>query len=330
MWKNALVRAARSFRPDVNFVNYSTSVRQLSGLIGQRLDDRSVLRVSGNDSAAFLQSLMTNDVRHLDENHSMYCMFLHSNGRILYDAIIYRGFNKGEFLIECDACGASPLLRHLSAYRVRRKVTIEPAGDLKVLFLPEEPSGSLGCSIICPDPRAIKELGWRAIVHSEAADSQSENLQEPSELYNSVRYRLGIGEGVSDLPPGTSFPLECNCDYLHGVSFHKGCYIGQELTARTYHTGVTRKRLMPLVFKNATSESLNINSNIVNSVGTNVGKLRGFLPGSSYGLALLRIQHVLPAGSNLLVEPDSPVETHRPSWWPIEAPKDRSPAERPS
>ncbi len=95
------------------------------------------------------------------------------------------------------------------------------------------------------DPR-LEELGWRVLLGPGQELRPKENLElsEESE-YKSLLYALGVGEGVADFPTGNSFPLESNGDYLHGISFQKGCYIGQELTARTHHTGVIRKRLMP-------------------------------------------------------------------------------------
>ncbi|XP_018335061.2 putative transferase CAF17 homolog, mitochondrial, partial [Agrilus planipennis] len=134
--------------------------------------------------------------------------------------------------------------------------------------------------------------------------------------YQWFRYKLGVGEGINDLPPGNCFPLESNCDYLHGVSFHKGCYIGQELTARTHHTGVVRKRLMPLQFikiPTGSVEDLKIQRN-----GKRLGILRGIKDDS--GIALLKISEALEMkeieiGNGL-------AKTERPFWWPVEAPKE--------
>ena len=117
--------------------------------------------------------------------------------------------------------------------------------------------------------------------------------------------------------PTKCLPLEANADYLHGVSFHKGCYIGQELTARTFHTGVIRKRYMPLLFDD--SGEVDITADIVNEKGKNVGKVRGI--DGSHGIGLLRISECLSA-ETLKIGTVS-VKTHRPEWWPIEAPKSR-------
>merc|ERR1712198_771277 len=91
--------------------------------------------------------------------------------------------------------------------------------------------------------------------------------------YKELRFRLGVGECPSELQSGKALPLESNVDYLHGVSFHKGCYIGQELTARTHHTGVIRKRIMPLILSTPiSSESGPFPGNLIlNTAGKDAG-----------------------------------------------------------
>ncbi|KAB0803575.1 hypothetical protein PPYR_00548 [Photinus pyralis] len=177
---------------------------------------------------------------------------------------------------------------------------------------------------IYSDPR-VANLGVRLIaprnldLRKEIAkvfNVESNPSQERS--YQWLRYTLGVGEGLDDLPIDNSFPLEANCDYLHGISFHKGCYIGQELTARTHHTGVVRKRLMPLYFKDQL-KSIPEDSKII-SESTNLGKLRGVT--GNVGLALLRIEKALSV-SQICVG-DGIATTSKPFWWPIEAPKERT------
>lgn len=180
-----------------------------------------------------------------------------------------------------------------------------------------------GDLLIYADPR-LSNLGPRIITpkQSNAPTQISEIFQidpdpNPNHSYCWFRYNLGIGEGVTDLPPGDSFPLESNCDYLHGVSFHKGCYIGQELTARTFHTGVVRKRLMPLTFSQVPTRLPNENK-IVHE-GVTLGKLRG-VEGKA-GLAVLKIAQVLELKE--LEVGNGKAVCRKPNWWPFEAPKER-------
>ena len=294
----------------------------------QQIKHRSIIQVSGADVSQFLQGLMTNDIRHLEEdpNKSMYCMFLNTQGRILYDTIIYNGHEKESYLIECDTNCSSTLIKHLMMYRVRRKISVTLNESLKTWIFFDQPQESF-CdgAIVSEDPRT-SELKWRVVAHP--GQIQESNIEITSEdEYTKLRYQLGIGEGVADLLPGKSFPLECNCDYLHGVSFHKGCYLGQELTARTHHTGVIRKRLMPLKFEKPVTINTGESELIIrNEKGRKVGKLHGIVPGSTYGLALMRVQESL-SSSHLEIDSNI-VSTHRPAWWPIEAPKERSHLEK--
>ncbi|KAK4030394.1 hypothetical protein OUZ56_023393 [Daphnia magna] len=300
-------------------------VHQQCVVNAQELKERGIVKVSGTDTGPFLQGLMTNDIRHLDEKnkYSMYCMFLNTQGRILYDAIIYSPDESGSYLIECDTECLQPLVKHLSMFRVRRKITVTVEEKMKPWVLFDQPPEDLSKEVILSKDPRVKELGWRVVIDSSKSVSQLiKNLcVEKTDRYTELRYQLGIGEGHRDMPPGTCFPLEYNCDYLHGVSFHKGCYLGQELTARTYHTGVIRKRLMPVVFQQP-PDPVHLETTVTDENGSRVGKLRGHLHGTIYGVGLLRIQQALSA-SQLKIGTNS-INTHRPTWWPIEAPKDRT------
>lgn len=299
----------------------------------EELKHRKMIFVEGDECSQFLQGLITNDMNHLSRgNTSMYAIFLNKGGRVMYDTIIYKEKEKeNTFYVECDGELADQVVKHLRLYRVRRKIDIEKMEDRKVWVVFDDstevkskvillPKKSSDIGIICTDPR-LKDLGTRLVI---AADKNEKDIHsifgESSEMqlssendYRKHRYRLGIGEGLNDLPLGKAFPLEANIDYLNGVSFHKGCYVGQELTARTHHTGVVRKRLMPLKFVTPLPELLDPQTiDITNESKQSVGKLRGYCNG--HGLALLRIEPALVA-SNLFVN-GIECQTQKPSWWP--------------
>jgi len=287
----------------------------------EKLENRALLRVSGAEVSSFLQGLMTNDMRHLEEGAtSMFTMFLNTKGRVLFDSIVYTESKENSFLLECDKAAEQSLKKHLTIYKVRRKINIEDVGATVYAAFGDAAEENVDVFlkkytnlVACRDPR-IKDLGFRLIVHG------SDLEQNCSGLYKNLRFGLGVGEGIVELPLGNCFPLEANCDYMHGVSFHKGCYIGQELTARTHHTGVVRKRLMPVFFK--TQKNLPaLESPILDPDGKNVGKLRG-ISESGVGVALLRVAEVLKAADNLKIG-DLTVATKKPDWWPSEASKDK-------
>nr|CAI5855013.1 unnamed protein product [Callosobruchus analis] len=214
-------------------------------------------------------------------------------------------------------------------YKVRRKINIENLQDVYNVYALINHGTSLDSNIaendmhVFKDPR-IKELGYRiiaeniVIVKDSISKLSKSTILEQKGAYKYLRYNLGIGEGIKDHPPGNSFPLECNCDYLHGISFHKGCYIGQELTARTYHTGVVRKRLMPLYFSKIPTDKPK--DDVIIHEATSLGKLRGIE--GDVGLALLRIDQTLK--HEQITVADGLAKVKKPHWWPIEAVKNKA------
>lgn len=288
---------------------------------------RSLIRCVGakTETSQFLQGMITNDMNHLSQESScIYALFLNKAGRILYDSIIYKTSspdeNKEAFLIECDNSIASNLAKHLKLYRVRRKIDISVSDELNLWCL-QEPSKEVKSSsglAVFTDPR-LKDVGLRIITAKDQniKDSLGSIQEGTLDDYATHRYKLGICEGIVDLPPEKSFPLEANCDYMHGVSFHKGCYIGQELTARTHHTGVVRKRLMPLTFEKPISFKAGEVSEVKNEENQSVGKVRNVV--GLHGLGLLRVEQVVAAKQLTLNE--NKLYTEKPPWWPIEAEK---------
>ncbi|XP_074842458.1 iron-sulfur cluster assembly factor IBA57, mitochondrial isoform X3 [Carettochelys insculpta] len=244
---------------------------------------RALLRVQGPEAATFLQGLVTNDVARLlwgggaarppeggapsppllPPARAQYTHALNVQGRCLYDLILYRLHQSQEeepnILLECDYSVLDSVQKHLKLYKIRRKVNIAPCLDLSLwAIIPGEESGDISsildkCAhktlVLTPDPRA-EVMGWRLIMNKEGNPQEivpGSHIGDVSD-YHRHRYKQGIAEGVKDIPPGIALPLESNLAYMNGISFTKGCYIGQELTARTHHTGVIRKRLLPVQF----------------------------------------------------------------------------------
>ncbi|KAJ0173740.1 hypothetical protein K1T71_010889 [Dendrolimus kikuchii] len=298
------------------------------------LKSRSLLKVSGKDAGVFLQGLITNDMEHFEEGtKSMYTMFLNNKGRVMYDVLIHKWQKEDSFMIECDKNVLSMLQKHLRIYKLKRAAEIEDVSkDYKLwvlisdAFVPE--SGLTNDIDIYKDPR-LSDLGFRIIGPSSILEEKitevtgkDTTVEKNEDGYKYLRYKFGVSEGADDLPPGTCFPLECNCDYLHGVSFHKGCYIGQELTARVHHTGVVRKRIMPIQFLDAVKENLEKDStiNATDNLKANIGKLKGNI--QDYGIGLVRIKEAQEAKS--LVIGKYTAKVLKPSWWPLEAPKEKA------
>jgi folate-binding protein YgfZ len=187
------------------------------------LADRALLRLSGEDVRGFLQGLVTNDVAALAPERPLWAALLTPQGKALFDFILWA---EGEnVLIDCEAEAAADLARRLALYRLRRNIAIEPAAGLAVHW-------SLDGEGV-PDPR-LPELGRRRLAPpGEAA---------PGWLAH--RLSLGVTEGRSELGSDRTLWLECNAAELNGVSFAKGCYVGQENTARMHHRSKVNRRLV--------------------------------------------------------------------------------------
>lgn len=194
-----------------------------------RLFDRTIVRVSqqaeDEDAAAFLQGLLTNDVT---GPLPVYAGLLTAQGKALFDLIVWPGAS-GELLLDCEAAHADELVKRLSLYRLRRKLAIKRDDTVGVHWSAashEEASG---------DPR-LAALGWRWLAPASDEDSSADDA------WRAHRLSLGVSEGRDEL--GDTLWLETNAAELNGVSFTKGCYIGQENTARMNWRQKVNRRLV--------------------------------------------------------------------------------------
>ncbi len=197
------------------------------------LTDRAVIAVSGLEARAFLQGLITNDAEKVAPGHALYAALLAPQGKILFDFLILE--DGGALLLDCRREAREALIKRLSMYKLRTKVEIKARDDLALFAgLAGEPlPGGFA------DPR-LPALGTRAFAAKGAIAAH----MGPDE-YLARRLELGVPEG-DDFGSDRMFALDANLDELHAVSFDKGCYVGQELTARMKHRGTARKRLLAL------------------------------------------------------------------------------------
>jgi folate-binding protein YgfZ len=186
------------------------------------LIDRALIRVSGEDVRSFLQGLVTNDTSRLDEG-PLWAGLLTAQGKALFDFILWA--EGDDVLIDCEREAAGDLARRLTMYRLRRPIAIAREPDLCVHWA----LGGEGPS----DPR-LPELGRRWL---EPWTSAAEGWLEH-------RLRLGVTEGRAELGSDKTLWLECNAAELNGVSFAKGCYVGQENTARMNYRQKVNRRLV--------------------------------------------------------------------------------------
>lgn len=245
-----------------------------------KLPHRSVLHISGPDAIPFLQGLITQNVSAKLASTSngeagdgplpFYAGFLNAQGRVLVDAIIYptfvghkdgRTFDAGDikagdfmFFVEVDKESAVGLQKHLRRHKLRSKIELG-IGELSVWASWYNDSRTAispsTFQLGFPDPR-LDGFGYRFLTpESVTIEEIQETLEtdlEPSpvEEYTLRRMMYGIAEGPKEIITDSALPLESNLDFLNGIDYRKGCYIGQELTIRTHHRGVVRKRILPV------------------------------------------------------------------------------------
>ena len=195
-----------------------------------RLATRALLRVSGSDARGFLQGLLTQDVNAVQPGQPAWGALLTPQGKALFDFILW---DDGEsVLIDCEAEAAAELGKRLAMYRLRRPIGIAAVEDRGVHWSPEGHDGGA-------DPR-LPELGRRWLGAAEGEDA--------SAAWRAHRLRLGVTEGRDELGNGETLWLECNAGELGGVSYTKGCYVGQENTARMHHRSKVNRRLVVAPF----------------------------------------------------------------------------------
>lgn len=192
---------------------------------GTQLVDRAVLRLSGENVRGFLQGLVTSDVDTLTPDRPLWTGLLTPQGKAMFDFILW---DDGDaVLIDAEAEQADALARRLSMYRLRRAIAIEPSAA--AVHWSPEPDADRGS----PDPRlALLGRRWLGLA------------SHPANGWRAHRLQLGVTEGVGELGSGETLWLECNARELGGVSFTKGCYIGQENTARMHHRAKVSRRLV--------------------------------------------------------------------------------------
>lgn len=206
-----------------------------------RLFDRAVIRLSateeGEDVRGFLQGLVTQDT---NAGLPLWAGLLTPQGKALFDFLLWA--DNGEVLIDCEAAQAEALVRRLSLYRLRRKISIAVDPALGVFW-------DIAASHGPPDPR-LADLGVRWI------DAVGADDVDVSARYHAHRLSLGVPEGVAELGSDATLWLEANAAELNGVSFTKGCYVGQENTARmNWRQKVNRRVLVvPLADADATRQ----------------------------------------------------------------------------
>ena len=256
-----------------------------------QLSSRAVLAITGKDRVTFLQGLVSNDVSLAAPGRAIWAAMLTPQGKWLADFFIFSDGTR--LLLDVEAQQAPDLIRRLGRFRLRADAQIAPE-PTQVYAAWDGPPPTLPWA--APDPR-LPEAGWRVL-----ATRLESNASEDD--YDALRITLGLPDGSRDLEPEKTVLLEAGFDELGGISWSKGCYMGQELTARTKYRGLLKRRLMPIRAKQGALPAL---GTPVFAGGSQVGEIRSTR--GDIGLALLRLDTLdrpLECGGAIHVE--------RPGW----------------
>ncbi|KIJ56546.1 hypothetical protein M422DRAFT_773340 [Sphaerobolus stellatus SS14] len=336
-----------------------------------RVPNRALLSITGENAHQFLHGIISQGPS-TPPRGSFFTAFLHAQGRVLADAFVYRTPTSEDkddgYIIEYDArpSKAPPLVSILKRYVLRSKVKIRDVSDEwdvwaawgisdkpddrkwrwsrsgavePVWETKEWPWGGVQNHFSILDRRAYGMGHRRVVRQGDPSPDASECEVTPEEAY--VRHRImhGVPEGIEDIQPMQAFPMESNLDIMGAIDFRKGCYVGQELTVRTYHTGVVRKRIFPIELqpldpakKNLPplSPGLHIFPTVKardeqGALTSRPGKLLTTV--GNVGLALLRLEHIqavtrgaatfeLPVKGEESVTETCQVNLIRPIGWP--------------
>jgi folate-binding protein YgfZ len=280
------------------------------------LSDRGVIKVTGEGAQAFLEGLLTAAVDTMAQGDARFSALLTPQGKIIADFIIVRTADGGDgFYLDCARALVATLVERLNFYKLRAKVSVEDCSDTLAVIAAWGGGAeaiSLEQGISYPDPR-LAELGTRCILpHGAVAETIAKLGAERADetQYDAHRLALGVPRGGVDFVYGDAFPHETNMDQLHGVDFHKGCFVGQEVVSRMEHRGTARARIVPVAYDEFAPEG---------GAPVLAGEKRVGTMGSAaegHGLALLRLDRVQDAldEGTALIAGGIALRPVRPDW----------------
>lgn len=277
-------------------------------------DSRRVIRVAGADACDFLQSILTANVETLAVGMTGPGALLTPQGRILADMMIYRAVDG--FLLDCDAARAEDLFTRLHRYKLRRPITLEVMPDYQVWLGWNGAAMPAGATT---DPRHA-DLGWRWM---GAAGTLPESAAQTvsTDEWHAVRIATGVPQGPVDLQPERALMLEAGLDKLGAVDFEKGCYVGQEVTARTHYRGLVKRRIVPLAIAGghpADNSEIHEDDKVIGRMLSHAATHDGALC-----LAAMKLSDLqrLMEGDNTLTADEHPARLAIPDWMlPLPAP----------
>jgi len=266
--------------------------------------NRRVIAISGPERHGFLQGLITNDIAECQSGRAIYAGLLTPQGKLLFDFFITPVGD--ELWLDCAAATIADLTRRLNFYRLRAQVTIAAKPELSICAVWGDEQRAADAGLVTfPDPR-LTELGVRIIGLRGPIEQKIAGFAPGN--YRAHRISLGVPDS-EDLPPDQVFALDAGFEELHGVSFSKGCYVGQEVTSRMKHRATARRRFLTVEAGQAIAPGAAIDAG-----GLELGRVTSAV--GNTGLALVRIDRFADAEQNAvpISAAGAPVTLRRPGW----------------
>ena len=284
------------------------------------LEDRGLLYINGDDAREFLQNIITNNIENVTEDKSCFAALLSPQGKYLYDFMVIK--HKSGYFLDCEKQNLEELYKQLNLYKLRSKVEIlNLSNEFVVAGLSREKFLSLDNSkdeegftvkfredSIFLDPRS-KNLGARLIINLEKLHLSLKKLElkiSDTEDYYKLSHNLGIAQTDTNKLQNKIFGIECNFEELNGIDFKKGCYVGQENTARIKLKEKLNKRLFAIKVLDG-----EINSNEITYENKEIGKL---LINNQNPFALIKFNSENFNFENILKCGDAKIKIIKPEW----------------
>jgi len=270
---------------------------------------RAIIELSGEERVSFLQGILTQDMQLLRAHRGLFAAMLSPQGKILHDFFLIQ--HHDNILLDVDAAQKDTLLKRLTMYKLRAKVALRDASQQwQVAYRTRAEHAAIGHVaakknlLLLTDPRAA-ELGERLYIENAAITPKN---TVPMDDYHHHRIRLGIPDSARDITEDVA--MDAGYDLLNAISFTKGCYVGQEVTARMHYKNIARKGFYVV----ESDVNLPAPATPVNIAGNAVGTLRGSIGGC--GLALLKFEDAEAAIANgqMITVDNRSVRISSPAW----------------
>ncbi|SDG41253.1 YgfZ/GcvT domain-containing protein [Roseospirillum parvum] len=285
------------------------------------LPHRAVIELTGADRVGFLQGLVSNDMTRVGPQRAVWAALLTPQGKFLFDLFVVA--REAALWLDVEAARRDDLMARLKRHRLRAEVEINPseaavfavwgAGTPAVLGLPDDPGAArplAPAGVAFLDPR-LPGAGGRLLGPPESTPAADLEGLAPTPIAEWEHHRLGLGlpDGSRDITPDKGLLMEHGFEPLNGVSFDKGCYMGQELTARTKHRGLVKKTLVPVDVDGPLPEPGTI---LLGRDGREAGEMKS--GSGDRGLALLRIEHLGPGATFTAGQAGATLHPRTPPW----------------